>query len=44
MGIFYSKESKQQLLGYADAHIKPYHKHGMCLIVMEMLFHEDLLN
>ena len=49
MGIVYSRESKQQLLRYADAgYISDLHKDrsqtGMCFIVMVLLFHEDLSN
>ena len=49
MGLFYSKESKQQLFGYADAGYfsdphKAFSQTGMCLIVMELLFHGDPLS
>ena len=49
MSLFYSRESKQQLIGYADAkyisdHIKVGHKQGMCLIAMILLFHRNLSN
>ena len=47
MDLFYSRESKQQLLGYADArYLSNPHKgrSGMCLIAMVLLFHGDLSN
>ena len=49
MDLFYSKESKQQLLVYADAgYLSNPHKArsqiGYVLIVMELLFHGDLLS
>ena len=48
MGLFYSSESKQQLIRYADAwYLSDPHKgnkQGMCLIVMVLLFHGDLSN
>ena len=49
MCLFYSKESKQQLLEYAyaryltDSH-KAISQQGMCLIIMELLFHGDPLS
>ena len=47
MSLFYSTESKQQLLEYADVGYlsdpqKPDHKQGMCLIIVELLFHGDI--
>ena len=49
MSLFYSKESKQRLLGYANIgylqiRIKSNHKQGMCLVVIELLFLGDLLS
>ena len=49
MSLFYSNESKQQLLGYVDAgYISNPHKAisqtGYVFIVMELLFHEDPLS
>ena len=49
ISLFYSRESKQQLLRYADAgYISDLHKDrsqtGMCFIVMVLLFHGDLSN
>ena len=48
MSLFYSNESKQQLLGYADAgYLSNPHKTRsqiMCFIAMVLLFHGDLSN
>ena len=48
MSLFYSKESKKKLFGYADVGYlsdphKANHKQGTCLIVMILLFLGDTL-
>ena len=49
MGLFYSKESSNNYLDMLmhdtfQTHIRPDHKQGLCLIVMELLFHGDPLS
>ena len=49
MGYFTSRNQSNNCLDMLmqdtfQTHIRPYHKQGMCLIVMELLFHGDPLS